>query len=107
MPGGSARRKVGLLFRRGPETRMYRNVRLAMTAVVAISALACASAQAQTKPFKITGAGIATTGLPLPGQEPRHHWSVGNATHLGKYSGDGTVATDSAAPTGPTTIEGE
>jgi hypothetical protein len=34
--------------------------------------------------------------LPLPGQDPRSHSSVGVATHLGLYYGDGTVQTDSA-----------
>jgi hypothetical protein len=37
-------------------------------------------------------------GLPLPGQPPRSHWSVGEATDLGFYFGDGSVQTDTAAP---------
>lgn len=87
---------------------MLRNYRLVVAALVALSALACASAQAQVKPFKITGGGIAPLGLPLPGQDARQHWSVGTATHLGKYTGDGTVATDSAGPgPAPGTISGE
>lgn len=87
---------------------MFGNFRLAVAALVALSSLACATAQAEVKPFKITGGGIAPEGLPLPGQDPREHWSVGTATHLGKYTGDGTVATDSAAFNPDTgTIQGE
>jgi len=86
---------------------MFRNFRLALLALVAVCSLTVA-AQAQVKPFKITGGGIAPEGLPLPGQAGRQHWSVGNATHLGKYSGDGTVATDSAEFNPDTgTIQGE
>src|SRR5262245_35333173 len=59
-------------------------------------ALACQTAAAQEKPFKISGAGIGPTGLPLPGQEPRSHWIVGVATHMGLHYGEGTVRTDSA-----------
>jgi len=62
------------------------------------AALAPARAQAQVaNSFKITGQGIAPLGLPLPGQDPRPHWIVGEATHLGRHSGEGTVRTDSAA----------
>ena len=48
------------------------------------------------KHFKITGEGVAPLGLPLPGQPARHHTSEGHASHLGEYTGDGTVQTDSA-----------
>jgi hypothetical protein len=48
------------------------------------------------KPFKITGEGVGPCGLPLPGQEPREHWIVGEATHLGRHHGKGTVRTISA-----------
>ena len=54
-------------------------------------------ADAQTKPFKISGQGVGPTGLPLPGQTPRSHWIVGEATELGRHYGEGTVRTDSAA----------
>jgi hypothetical protein len=60
--------------------------------------VAPAPAEAQVKPFKVSGEGIGPTGIPLPGQEPRLHWAVGHATHLGKYFGAGTVRTDSATP---------
>jgi hypothetical protein len=49
------------------------------------------------KPFKITGSGVGPQGLPLPGQPPRPHWIVGNATELGRHFGYGTVETDTAA----------
>jgi hypothetical protein len=76
---------------------MMNNVRIfAGVIVLALLTLACHEAQAQVKPFKISGGGVAPDGLPLPGQPARSHWSVGNATHLGKYAGDGTVKTDSA-----------
>jgi hypothetical protein len=56
-----------------------------------------APARAQVvKPFKITGQGVGPLGLPLPGQPARPHWIVGQATHLGRHSGEGTVQTDSA-----------
>lgn len=48
-------------------------------------------AQAQTVPFHITGAGAGPTGLPLPGQPPRTHWSVGTATSLGPYFSQGKL----------------
>lgn len=75
---------------------MFCNYRLAIAALVACSALACANAQAQVKPFKIRGSGVAPEGLPLPGQAPREHNIVGNATELGRYTGIGTVQTDTA-----------
>lgn len=55
-----------------------------------------ATAQAQVKPFKIVGAGVGPTGLPLPGDSPRLHWAIGQATHLGRYRGEGTLQTDTA-----------
>jgi hypothetical protein len=74
---------------------MFRNFRLALIALVAVGTLAV-SAQAQVKPFKIRGSGTALEGLPLPGQDPRPHDIAGNATHLGRYTGIGTVQTDTA-----------
>jgi hypothetical protein len=57
---------------------------------------ACPIAHAQAKPFKIKGSGVGPDGLPLPGQAPRPHWIVGEATHLGRHTGEGTVRTDTA-----------
>ena len=57
----------------------------------------------RSKPFKITGEGVGPLGLPLPGQDPRLHKIVGEATHLGRHHGEGTVQTDTAEfhPDGP------
>ncbi len=60
--------------------------------------LATSLAEAQTKPFKIIGYGVAPHGLPLPGQKPRPHWIVGTATQLGLHVGEGTVETVTADP---------
>lgn len=65
--------------------------------LLAVLAVLGAPAEAQVvKPFKIKGAGVGPLGLPLPGQDPRPHWIVGEATHLGRHYGEGTVGTDSA-----------
>jgi hypothetical protein len=51
--------------------------------------LAPNQAEAQVKPFKVTGGGTAPDGLPLfVGAPPAPHNATGNATHLGKYTGD-------------------
>ena len=72
--------------------------KVAVTLAAMVTVLTvCHSAEAQVKPFKITGEGIAPMGLPLPGQDARPHWIVGNATHLGRHSGAGTVQTDTAS----------
>jgi hypothetical protein len=71
-----------------------------LIALVAVLVLVCPAAHAQVKPFKITGAGIGPHGLPLPGQPPRPHWAIGDATHLGRYYGEGSVQTLTASPDG-------
>jgi hypothetical protein len=72
---------------------------LSLVALIAGLGLATAPAHAQVvKPFKITGEGVGPLGLPSPGEEPRPHWIVGEATHLGRHYGEGTVRTDSAVP---------
>lgn len=40
-----------------------------------------------TLPFKVTGAGFAPQGLPLTLNTPAPHNAVGQATHVGRYSG--------------------
>jgi hypothetical protein len=74
------------------------NVLLPTAAVVlATFTLMTTPAAAQVvKPFKITGSGEGPNGLPLPQQPPRPHWIVGEATHLGRHYGEGTVRTDTA-----------
>jgi hypothetical protein len=70
---------------------------LSLVALIAGLGLATAPAHAQVvKPFKIKGSGEGSIGLPLPLQPPRPHWIVGEATHLGRHYGEGTVQTDSA-----------
>jgi hypothetical protein len=59
------------------------------------------------KPFKIKGAGVGPEGLPLPGPEIRPHSIVGEATHLGRHTGEGYVRTDSAVFNPDGTITGE
>ncbi len=54
--------------------------------------LAPNQAEAQVKPFKIAGGGIAPDGIPLPVNSAPHS-AVGNANFLRKYSGEGEVET--------------
>jgi hypothetical protein len=63
-----------------------------LTALVALLALAC-RADAQVKPFKVTGGGTADY-IPVNVDEPVFHWAVGQATELGKYYGEGKVQLD-------------
>jgi hypothetical protein len=87
---------------------MIRNRVLGVFAVCTLAlALAPSQAQAQVKPFKIVGSGIGPEGLPLPGQDPRPHWAVGTATHLGRYYGQGEVQTDTVNFNADGTITGE
>jgi len=58
-------------------------------ALVAIFALACARAEAQVKPLRITGGGNAPVGLPLVPLTPAAHDATGVATELGMYRGAG------------------
>ena len=67
-----------------------------LVALAAMFTLACGDAAAQERAFRVSGAGVGPAGLPLPGQAPRPHWIVGQATHLGRHYGEGAVRTDSA-----------
>jgi hypothetical protein len=72
-------------------------------ALAALVVLAVGSTtQAQTKPFKVTGAGIVDYVPVTPGV-PVFHWAVGEATDLGRYYGEGKVQLDEF--TGPTTAD--
>ena len=73
-----------------------KNVGVHFAVFVATLSMLSTSAQAQVKPFTITGEGVAPMGLPLPGQLARPHTIVGNATHLGKHHGAGSIQTDTA-----------
>src|SRR5947207_3464736 len=102
LPPGPSGEKWALYQPRTWRSVMIRNsqsnkIVVPLTALAVVLTLACHQAQAQAKPFKITGTGVAPMGLPLPGQDPRPHSIVGNATHLGRHTGIGTVETDSAA----------
>ncbi len=80
---------------------------IALVALIAVLGSANQKAKAQEKHFAIAGIGVGPSGLPLPGQDPRPHWIIGNATHLGLHYGLGTVRTDSAAFHADGTITGE
>jgi hypothetical protein len=70
-------------------------------------ALAQNRAEAQTEHFVIAGGGIGPNGLPLPGEAPRSHWSVGRGTSLGQYSGNGYVEIETATFNADGTITGQ
>ncbi len=71
-------------------------VRLIAAAVVLT--LACRTANAQVKPFKVTGGGSLPDGFaPFGGDSP--HSATGNATFLGKYTGNGVGSALSFDPT--------
>jgi hypothetical protein len=60
-----------------------------LASLLAVLVLAPAPAHAQVKPFKVTGGGTAPDGLPIfTGGPAAPHNATGNATHLGKYTGD-------------------
>jgi hypothetical protein len=67
-------------------------IRKWIPAFVAVLALGTSVTQAKEKPFKVSGAGIVY-GIPFPNDPPREHWSIGTATHMGKYYGVGAVDT--------------
>jgi hypothetical protein len=70
---------------------MFRNDVLAtLTACALALVLGQNQAQAQVKPFKVTGGGVVNY-VPLPGDPPQFHFAVGNATELGNYYGEGYV----------------
>jgi hypothetical protein len=72
---------------------MFRNswlntVAVPLVVLVAVLTLATHRADAQVKPFKVTGGGLAPDGVSLVGAASPH-WAVGVATELGKYYGEG------------------
>ncbi len=69
-----------------------------MTAVVTTLSMLSYDAQAQVKPFKIKGEGVAPLGLPFPGQPARPHIVDGTATHLGKHHGAGSIQMNTVVP---------
>lgn len=61
-----------------------------LVASVAVLALMCPAADAQVKPFLVTGGGPVPDGLSVAGADSPHS-ATGVATHLGKYAGDGVA----------------
>src|SRR5689334_22109131 len=59
-----------------------------LTATLVALTLACRTASAQVVPFKVTGGGPAPDGLSIIGKDSPHS-ATGNATQLGRYSGNG------------------
>ena len=91
----STRQVIGCSMIVDLEITMFGNARsqtivVPSFALAAILALACPRAEAQVKPFKVTGGGPAPQGLPLvpltPAVQPA---VVGEATMLGRYNGAG------------------
>ena len=76
-----------------------KSVAVSLTVLVAL-ALTCHRAEAQVKPFMVSGAGTGPVGLSVVGA-PSPYAVTGTATHLGKYSGVGF-----AQVTGPGTFTG-
>jgi hypothetical protein len=68
----------------------WSRVAVRLVALVAVIVLACPTADAQVKPFKITGGGTVDY-VPLVDHVPVFHWAAGNATHLGNYYCEGYV----------------
>ena len=77
-----------------------------LVAVLGMATLAGAAKKtAVTKPFKVTGGGVAPEGLRPPG-EVTTHLIDGTATHLGHHTGEGDFDIFTLVPTSPTTLEG-
>jgi hypothetical protein len=66
-----------------------RAVIVPLIALTASLALTSSRAEAQVKPLKITGGGYAPDGISLVPDTPAPHSATGNATELGKYTGEG------------------
>jgi hypothetical protein len=67
----------------------FNRVAVRLAALAAVLTLACQTASAQVKPFKVTGGGYAPDGISLILGTAAPHSAVGEATELGKYSGEG------------------
>ena len=82
--------------------RMFRRLNVSpLLALTAVLAMACPRAEAQVKPFRVTGGGIAANGLPTVPGTPAPQWAIGHATELGRYYAQGTFKL--LAFTGPLT----
>lgn len=65
---------------------------------LAVLSMAVPRADAQVKPFKIKGGGLAPNGVSLVPGVAVPHWAVGEANELGKYYGDGFFQITGPAP---------
>jgi hypothetical protein len=90
-----SRRRVQIAILGMARNSRLNTVLVTLAALVAILVVASAPAQAQVKPFKVTGGGIASEGFPTDVNDPRPHWAVGHATELGNYFGEGFFQIDS------------
>lgn len=79
--------------------------RIALAIAVVFAVTAQLYADEVTKPFKVSGGGVAPEGLRPPG-EVTTHLIDGTATHLGHHTGVGTFDIFTLAPTSPTTLAG-
>ena len=83
-----------------------RMLAVSLFAVLGMVTLAGAAKKTSvTKPFKVSGGGIAPEGLRPPG-EVTTHLIDGTATHLGRHSGEGNFDILSLDFTSPTTLGG-
>jgi hypothetical protein len=64
-------------------------VSVLLAALVAVLTLASQTAEAQVKPFKVTGGGFVPQGIPVVPNVAATHTAVGQATELGRYSAVG------------------
>src|SRR5262249_23262551 len=70
-------------------TARLHTVIVPLIALAASLALTSTRAEAQVKPFKISGGGPAPDGISLIRGTPAPHSATGNATELGNYTGEG------------------
>lgn len=73
---------------------MKRSILILAGFCLILGALAPQAAEAQVKPFKVTGGGVAADGFPTTLDTPAPHNATGNATELGEYSADGFFQID-------------
>lgn len=73
-----------------------------LTVGALVLALGQNQANAQVKPFHVTGGGRVDY-IPFPGDPAAYHFADGTATHLGNYHADGWVQVDQF--TSPTTAD--
>lgn len=81
----------------GISVAVFRSLTIATVALV----LTVGQAQAQVKPFKISGSGVAPNGIALIPGTPAPHSASGQANELGSYFGEGSFKLLNY--TGPTT----